>query len=375
MRQDERPFLFLSANTPWVYALAESLAAEDPVHAVRLYDWRTYWAQQPSWPKPPDGGDLRRTLKALPTGYAGRLEPLLRPYLRYKLRRWQEQLRDRSGADPWVVAPYFYLAPWVTREVDAGRLVYYNLDEYTRYRPNRSDEIRTQEDRLVERAAHTVCLSKYQVQTLRERHPEHAGQIHHFPLGVQDEYINPDPTRTPTPETVGYVGNLTDRVDWDFVHDVVTRLSEYTFVFAGGIEEESDPPEWKRTRRAVFDRPNVRHLGRIPQAEVTEVYWSCAVNWIPYDPEHPFNVASCPTKVMDMIASGRPVVSTPVPECTLYPEWIEIAESPSEAGSTIRTASENHRDETAARQTAFAREQTWDARARRFRNILHGVHA
>jgi len=375
MSLDDEAFLFLSANTPWVYALAKSLAVECPVHAVRLYDWQTYWTQQPSWPDMADGVDLRRTLKALPTGYAGRLEPFLRPYLRYKLGQWQETLRDRTGADPWVIAPYFYLAPWVTREVDAERLVYYNLDEYTRYRPERSDEIREQERQLVEHAAHTICLSQYQVRVLRERHPPHADQIHHFPLGVEEAYVNPDPTHAPTPKTVGYVGNLTDRVDWAFVYEVVTHLSEYTFVFAGGIEEEVEPPEWKRTRGDVFDQPNVRHLGRIPQEKVTEVYWTCEVNWIPYAPEHPFNVASCPTKVMDMIASGRPVVSTPVPECTLYPEWIEITKSPSEAATAIRNASGEHEDETAVRQTSFARDQTWDARARQLRQILHSVHA
>jgi len=375
MSLDDESFLFLSANTPWVYALAESLAAESPVHAVRLYDWQTYWSQQPSWPGKPNGVQLTRILKALPTGYAGRLEPFLRPYLRYKLRQWQEVLRNRSGADPWVIAPYFYLAPWVTREVDTDRLVYYNLDEYTLYRSERSDEIRDQERQLVEHAAYTICLSQYQVRSLRERHPSHASQIRHFPLGVKKAYVNPDPTRRPTPKTVGYVGNLTDRVDWALVHDVATRLSEYTFVFAGGIEEERKPPEWKRMRKAVFDRPNVRHLGQIPQDEVTEVYWTCEVNWIPYDPDHPFNVASCPTKVMDMIAGGRPVVSTPVPECTLYPECIEIAESPSEAENAIRSASGRRRDEIAMKQTAFAQEQTWDARAQQLRKILHSVHA
>jgi hypothetical protein len=76
-----------------------------------------------------------------------------------------------------------------------------------------------------------------------------------------------------------------------------------------------------------------------------------------------------------MIASGRPVVSTPVPECTLYPEWIEIAERPSEAATAIRNASGEHEDETAAQQVSFARNQTWDVRARQLRQILYGVHA
>ncbi|MEB3310430.1 MAG: hypothetical protein VKJ02_09365 [Snowella sp.] len=39
---------------------------------------------------------------------------------------------------------------------------------------------------------------------------------------------------------------------------------------------------------------------------------------------HPFNQADCPTKFMDGIASVRPILSTDIPECRLYPDWITI---------------------------------------------------
>jgi glycosyltransferase involved in cell wall biosynthesis len=370
-------FLFLSANTPWVYALAESLARRAPVHAVRLYDWQTYWQQQPSWPAASSAATIRRTLKVLPPGYAGRAEPLLRPYLRLLLRRWQNQLAARSGGRPWVVAPYFYLAPWVTREVPADRLVYYNLDDYTRYRPSREALIRRQESQLVRRATRTVCLAQHRVQTLKSRHPRQADRIHHFPLGVKTRYLNPHPEQSPEPQTVGYVGNLSDRVDWSLVHAVATRLSEVRFLFAGSLGDSGttpDRPDWTQRRADALALPNVQHLGRIPQDAVTDVYWSCAANWIPYDPNHPFNVASCPTKVMDMIASGRPVVSTPVPECTLYPDWIDVADTPAGVAEALRRALNGPRGSEPAEQVHFARQQTWEMRAHELQNLLHRPH-
>ena len=377
MNRNVRSFLVLSANTPWVYALAESLGRDVPVHAVRIYDWRTYWAQSPTWPEVPEGVDLRQTMKALPPGYAGPLEPVVRPYLRSLLRQWQDDLEAHSGTRPWVIAPYFHLAPWVIPDVPSDRLVYYNLDEYTQYRPERAETIRSQETHLVENAACTVCLARHQVETLRHRHPEQDDRIHHFPLGVDERYINPDPTTPPTPKTVGYVGNLSDRVDWFFVRDVADQCPDLQFVFAGSAPGEvpDDAPEWKKVRQAVFSMSNVRHLGRIPQEEVTEVYWSCAVNWIPYDAEHPFNVASCPTKVMDTIASGRPIVSTPVPECTLYPEWIEVVGEPDAASSSLHDAVSSSRPPSGTRaQVQFAQTQTWDDRAHELLNILDGIH-
>jgi glycosyltransferase involved in cell wall biosynthesis len=367
-----RPYLFLAANTRWVYALAEAISHDVPVHAVRFHDWQTYWKNRPSWPDKDPEASLKRTHRVLPTGYAGTLEWLARPFMRHMIRSWRDDLKQYGNESPYVVVPYPYLAPWV-RDVSPDRLVYYNLDAYTLYRPERAKAIRRKEAELVERAGLTVCLSKVQVEALRSRHPESADRIRHFPLGVLEEFLNPDPKRDPEPRTIGYVGNLTDRVDWAFVQAVVERCPDLRFIFAGGLNDKNAGEkqlEWRRTRAAVLQRPNVEHLGRIPQDDVTELYWNCAVNWIPYDADHPFNRASCPTKVMDAIASGRPVVSTPVPECELYPEWIDTVETAAEASKQLYRALDRLKDDSSHRQVRFARQNTWGRRANELCQML-----
>ncbi len=373
MRRSES-FLFLAANTRWVYALAEALAREAPVHVTRMYDWRTYWSNQPSWPEPDPAGvlNLERTQRVLPTGYAGRLEWLARPFMRWMIDGWRQELREEGGEKPVVVAPYPYLAPWV-RSVPKDRLVYYNLDAYRLYRPKRANWIREREDELVERAGLTICLAQTQVEALKDRHPAQAGKIEHFPLGVLASFLNPHPDRDPDPKTVGYVGNLTDRIDWRLVRSVVEECSDLQFVFAGGLDEVETGGEksgWRKHRAAAFQQPNVEHLGRIPQDDVTELYWNCAVNWIPYDTDHPFNRAACPTKIMDSIASGRPVVSTSVPECTLYPQWITISDRPDELAQILRRKADGASSHSPRRQVEFAEEHTWEHRSQTLRRLL-----
>ncbi len=372
MPSEDAPFLFLSANTPWVYTLAERLAEDAAVHAVQFYDWRTYWKNEPAWPTEEPNVDIRRTLRVLPTGYAGRLEWIARPFMRSMIDGWRDDLRGRTGREPYVVVPYPYLAPWV-RNVPDDRLVYYNLDAYTLYRPERAERIRRQEAELVERATRTACLSQRQVQAIRERHPDQADHIEHFPLGVVENFINPSPEEKPNPGTVGYVGNLGPRVNWALVDEVVERCPNLTFVFAGELNGGAAPDggeEWQEKRRRALNHANVDHLGRIPQQEVTKVYWQSAINWIPYDPDHPFNEASCPTKVMDGIASGRPVVSTSVPECALYPRWITIADEPDEMGQILRCKAEDTSSHSSGQQVQFAKEHTWKQRARTFRQMI-----
>jgi glycosyltransferase involved in cell wall biosynthesis len=259
------------------------------------------------------------------------------------------------------------------RSVPDDRLIYYNLDAYSLYRPSRADTIRERETELVERAFRTICLSRHQVEVLGSRHPEHADRIVHFPLGVLEQFVNPNLDRSPEPRTVGYVGTLGHRVDWALVDAVAETCSDLRFRFAGGLEEGADPDgnvDWERRRARALGRPNVEHLGRIPQDEVTNVYWTSAVNWIPYDTSHPFNKASCPTKIMDALASGRPLVSTPVPECELYSEWIGVADTPDAMSKALRRAAKPSGSHSPQAQVRFAKKHTWAHRAEEFRQVL-----
>lgn len=356
-------FLILSANTPWVYALGENLGAEHAVHAVRLYDWNTYRDVKPEWPTSSADSSIQRTLRVMPPGYTGRLRWFFRPIMTGLIQSWWNRLRERSGSDPWVIVPYPYIAPWLSFIPDE-RLVYYNLDAYALYRPERRQRIRDNETSLVERAERTLCLSQFQVSQLRSRHPMHAERIRHFPLGVVEAFLNEDAAdgAPPTPQTVTYVGNLGDRVDWGLVYDVTRAAPDLTFRFVGHVDDGPDTG-WRATRTNTLQQPNVQAVGRVPQAHVYEFFGTSSVNWIPYDTEHPFNRASCPTKVMDGIASGRPIVSTSVPECTLYPDWIDIADTPSDMVRALRHHAGTFDPARARRQVHAARSHTWKHRA------------
>jgi teichuronic acid biosynthesis glycosyltransferase TuaH len=366
-----RPALFLAANTPWVYALARCLAAQAPVTAVRLFDWPNYRRLQPHWPEATS--PLRRVTRVLPQGYAGTLEPLFRPVMTALIAYEQARLRRAAGRAPIVVCPYPYLAPWV-RHVARENLVYYNLDEYPYYDPPRTERILRLEGELVARAGLTVCLSVHQVATLRQRNPAHAARIQHFPLGVVEDFLNPHPEIPPIAHSVGYVGNLTDRVDWAFIGAVATRLPEATFHIVGRLDLPgvgTTDTTWLRQRKVALAHANVVYEGEVPQAQVREHYWRYAVNWMPYVTTHGFNIASCPTKIMDALASGRPFVSTDIPEVRLYPDRIGILRSPDDAAVTLRVLLQRQlAPYDAAGQIAYAATQTWPYRMQEFLRLL-----
>ncbi|RYD85336.1 MAG: glycosyltransferase [Verrucomicrobiaceae bacterium] len=357
-------FLFICASTPWVGALAENLAREYPTAIVDIYDWFTLRrARRNKWPILVPSAVTRATWSYPPTY----LSHLRRPFAclgRQRLKCFVES-HVRCGAltDPWIVCPYPWYVRWL-RSMRKERLVYFNLDDYFQYYPEaRAPIIANQEQEMVESCAVTLCLSQFQVDVLRSRYPHCAGRIRHFPLGVMEEFINQEAGEVRQGDTVGYVGNLTDRIDWDLVREVAQAMPQIKFVFVGSLD---DGP-WTTPRARALSLENVFHKAQVPQQEVSRFYWDFSISWIPYNVGHPFNRACCPTKLMDGLASGRPLVSTDVPECRLYPEWIAIVQSPEDAVHRISEALRNARCSIrTARQIAFVREYTWAARAASF---------
>lgn len=372
--------LVLSADFACVYLLAEALAAHGPTTVVRLFDFLSYKRSRPHWP-PSRVAGLRREVWAFPPGYGGKLAGLCRPWLRRRIaraaRRLSREGRAGTPVPPLVIIPFPYVAP-ALRGLPADRVVYYNLDDYSLYPKGWSDAVAASEAELVRRSRLVACASRHQAERFRARFP--GKEIIHLPLAVPPEFLNPHPRPPDEAEDfdVGYVGTLNDRVDWRFCAAVAARCPDARFTFVGPLHDASPRggtrPDWRAERDRTLALPNVRHLAPVAHHEVVRFYWGFSASWIPYDAAHPFNVACCPTKIMDGLAAGRPVLSTDLPECRLYPEWITVAGDPETAAGEIARLRASTREPAeasrAARQVAHAATQTWGQRAERLLALL-----
>jgi teichuronic acid biosynthesis glycosyltransferase TuaH len=85
-----------------------------------------------------------------------------------------------------------------------------------------------------------------------------------------------------------------------------------------------------------MSRPNVYALGWRSQDALAAYYQAFDVTLIPYRMDHPFNLACNPTKIMDSMGSGRPIVATALPECRLHTERFDVAENADEFIDAVR---------------------------------------
>ena len=160
---------------------------------------------------------------------------------------------------------------------------------------------------------------------------------------------------------LGFVGSLEDRLDWGLVQRVADAFPGGSVLLVGREPEPAPSADWYGAYRKAVARPNVHVLGWKGQAEIGLLNASFDVCMIPYLTDHPFNRVSCPTKVMDYMATSRPVVSTALPECLLYDHLFAIAGNAGEFIGAIRSIVDRGSDDgLAAERWEAARGATWE---------------
>jgi glycosyltransferase involved in cell wall biosynthesis len=311
-----------------------------------------------------------------------------RPWGRHTIQRreglWHRQMVLPSG---WMKSfPTWGMRPirravedWRTRHAPSGPLalvmtyphylflrdqlrpdyqLYFNIDDYTQYWPRRAATIHRLELQAVREADLTVCVSALRCEQLRSAVPSAADRIRHLPHGTAAATLAPRPHHRPSPPPadlaglprplLGYVGTLEDRVDWPLLGRLADTFPEASLVLVGR-QARGRGRGWLADYRRCTSRPNVHVVGWRPQESLANYVGAFDVCLIPYRADHPFNRVCCPTKIMDYMGSGRPIVSTDLPECRLHDALFDVANTPdaflAAVGRTLAYGSDDGRAE------------------------------
>jgi glycosyltransferase involved in cell wall biosynthesis len=287
----------------------------------------------------------------LPSGWMKRFPRLgMRP-IAHALRTWWDlQPPSRRRGLVMTYPHYLHLRNQVRPDVS----VYYNVDDYALYWPQVADAVRRLERETVRAADVTICVSRVRADELRQSVPEASDRIHHLPHGTPTPFLAPAPLALPAVAPfdlaplprpyLGFIGSLEDRLDWDLMNRVSAEFPEASIVVIGRVHTPVTEPWWDACAR-FLSRPNVHALGWRTQESLAQYYQAFDVTLIPYRTNHPFNRACSPTKIMDAMGSGRPIVATAIPECRLHAKRFHVAESAEQFVDSIRTILEQNSDD------------------------------
>jgi len=327
------------------------------------------------------------------------LSPFKDPACWKKWRLWREGLRQWSENiylySPPVIAPFGniyrqvnrvnqgWLAPFIRR---AAKKLNFRQPLLWTYLPNSADLIGKLEEKLViydcvdEHSAYTGfnpetvwSLEKKLLQQAdivfttaqglyEKRKPyskeiyliPNAADVDHFQKAVQPETpLAPEMKGLPHP-VIGFIGVLQDWIDLDLIADLAVARPSWSFVLVGpagpGINLER-----------LQSLPNVHLLGRRDK-EVLPSYFKGFDICLNVFRLNQLTSTVSPLKFYEYLASGKPVVSVPLPAVEPFSDVVEIARNPAEFLQKIEHALSVETPERQEQRLRRARENSWEQR-------------
>ena len=196
--------------------------------------------------------------------------------------------------------------------------VYYCVDDFTLWPGmNQPELVRDMEAKLLAKADLVVAVSESLSETrATPRGPTrlltHGADPAHFAapaLPAPEELAN-----TPAP-IIGFFGLMDEHFDVDLLRDIATKRPNWNFVCIGA----------KRiSLTALENLPNFRRLAAVPYERLPAYAARFDVAVMPYRLTEHTRTAN-PLKLREYIATGKPVVSTPLPEALRFAGHIRIA--------------------------------------------------
>lgn len=277
-------------------------------------------------------------------------------------------LRERAGDEriAWLYTP---LALPLVDAVAPTVLVYDCMDELSAFR-FAPPSLLAREAALLERADLVLTGGPSLYEARRERH----SNVHCFPSSVDAKHFAPKPhladdapsrtareLHTPSqPPRFGFFGVIDERMDLELVAAVADRFPEAHVMMVGPVVKV-DPA-------MLPQRPNLHWLGQQPYEVLPRLVENWQVCLMPFALNESTRFIS-PTKTLEYLAAGKPVVSTAVHDVeVLYRDVVRIGRDRegflAACAAALAETGEERRANQRAGAAAVAR-SSWDETARR----------
>lgn len=166
---------------------------------------------------------------------------------------------------------------------------------------------------------------------------------------------------------IGYSGFLKKQLDWSLLLQLATMHPEWSFVFVGAQKHD----EIGSLIGELSRRPNVYFLGAKPVKELAYYPQHFDACIMPYQMDD-YTKFIFPLKLYEYLASGRPVVGSPIRSLLDYAHVVKLARTPEEWSEALTSslAPRAGSDEQAKIRCAVAQENDWSAQIYRLAYIV-----
>ena len=235
-----------------------------------------------------------------------------------QIRRALDRLRN-GPLQIWSFTPD---VAYALGHFGAEKVVYYCVDDHASFTGYDRQQVLRDEEALCRRADLVVTTSMALQRSKAPWNPNtilvpHGVDYEHFSRAVREDLpCPPDIAAIPHPR-LGFFGLIRDWVDLDLLADVARRRPDWHIVMIGDADSNVDLAQYRAIR-------NMHFLGRKSYADLPAYCKHFDVGLIPFKINE-LTEAVNPIKLREYLAAGLPVVSTPLPEVTLYKDLVHLA--------------------------------------------------
>lgn len=257
-----------------------------------------------------------------------------------------------SNAICIVELPFWYPLVKKLKHRYGWKIVYDCMDEHEGFSTNEGQML-SEEAQLAKESDLLVVTAKYLYDKMIKHNKNciaipNATDFEHFSYLPENDLLKDIPK-----PIIGYYGAISGWFDNAMVEYVANTRRDWNFILIGNT--------FGADISILEKLPNVRLLGEKPYSELPKYLYWFDVCIIPFK-LNKLTEATNPVKFFEFISSGKPVVSTRLPELVALKDYLYIADSREDFVEKIATALEENRDKIRQSRIKLAMNNTWDKR-------------
>lgn len=288
---------------------------------------------------------------------------------RWLVRAITSQLAQLGLRDRPVLVTGSPPSAGVVGQLGEAASVYFCMDDFLNFPGVDARMIAPLERKLLQRVDALVATASSLTHTKRPA----SGITHHLPQGVNYEHFatpreEPEEFRNIPRPRIGFAGTVGGCCDLGLVGRIADTYPHASVVLVGPITADD------ATMAALRRRANVHVLGLKPYRDLPAYVQAFDVGIIPYV-LNDWTRAVDPLKLLEYLAAGISVVCSSIPEAYKYANVVTVAEGDDAFVRAAGSALKDDREQVRVRGRRVARENTWEARARRLIDIINALVA
>src|SRR4030042_6207790 len=294
-----------------------------------------------------------------------KLNKILLPFL---IRR---KLKKLNFEDPilWLYHPRFINT---IGKFGEGLIVYDCMDDFTSLISANEDREKNERDENdLLRKADLVFAGGHSIADLKRNSREDinifpsAVEIDHFQKALSDDIEIPDDIKDIPHPILGYWGAIDERIDHRLLERLALRHPDWSIVLLGPIVKHTikDFPYFDKLKNVFWLGPKDYSL--LPNyAKAFDICLNPFV--LTREGKH-----LSPTKTLEYLATGKPVLSTPIPDVVKFFDGVvNIANGVEEFEMAIKRCMEEDNEFLKQKRIDFAENKTWENTVRKMEKLI-----